>query len=121
MQDVLLVLRWLLYAAEIALALPVCYLVLLSISALIATARRKRRNVIAGAGAAAESARVNFGLLLPAHDEEKVLSSLLGSLAALDYPKERYTVYVVADNCTDGTAALAHAAGRRRPGQTRQP
>ncbi len=110
MQGVLLLLRWLLYVAEIALALPVLYLVLLSISALIATARRKRRRARASQSAAAE-ARVNFGLLLPAHDEEKVLSSLLESLAALDYPKERYTVYVVADNCTDSTAALARAAG----------
>jgi cellulose synthase/poly-beta-1,6-N-acetylglucosamine synthase-like glycosyltransferase len=109
MPVVLLILRWLLYAAEIALALPVFYLVLLSISALIASGRRQRQRT--RERVPADSARVNFGLLLPAHNEEQVLNSLLESLAALDYPKECYTVYVVADNCTDGTAALARASG----------
>jgi cellulose synthase/poly-beta-1,6-N-acetylglucosamine synthase-like glycosyltransferase len=48
---------------------------------------------------------------VPAHNEEAVLGRLLASLSRLDYPRRRYDVYVVADNCTDGTAALARAAG----------
>lgn len=40
-----------------------------------------------------------------------MLGALLESLAALNYPRDRYTVYVIADNCTDGTALLARAAG----------
>ncbi len=52
-----------------------------------------------------------FAVLVPAHDEEPVLGRLLDSLAALDYPPELVRVYVVADNCTDGTAALARARG----------
>lgn len=50
-----------------------------------------------------------FAVLVPAHDEEPVLGRLLDSLAALDYPPELVQVCVVADNCTDGTAALARA------------
>jgi hypothetical protein len=52
-----------------------------------------------------------FAVLVPAHDEEPVLARLLDSLAALDYPPELVRVCVVADNCTDGTAALARARG----------
>lgn len=52
-----------------------------------------------------------FAVLVPAHDEEPVLGRLLDSLAALDYPPELVRVCVVADNCTDGTAALARARG----------
>jgi cellulose synthase/poly-beta-1,6-N-acetylglucosamine synthase-like glycosyltransferase len=35
----------------------------------------------------------------------------LKSLAKLSYPQDYYAVCVVADNCTDGTAALVHATG----------
>lgn len=52
-----------------------------------------------------------FAVLVPAHDEEPVLARLLDSLAAQDYPSELMRVCVVADNCTDGTAALARARG----------
>lgn len=52
-----------------------------------------------------------FAVLVPAHNEELTLPAALASLAALDYPPERVRVCVVADNCTDGTAAVARAAG----------
>jgi cellulose synthase/poly-beta-1,6-N-acetylglucosamine synthase-like glycosyltransferase len=52
-----------------------------------------------------------FAVLVPAHNEEAVLGRLLDSLAALDYPPELVRVCVVADNCTDGTAAVARAQG----------
>lgn len=53
----------------------------------------------------------HFLILIPAHDEARLLPRLLATLAALDYPESLYTVHVVADNCTDDTAALARAAG----------
>lgn len=51
--------------------------------------------------------------LVPAHDEELLVESCLGSLARLDYPQERYDVTLIADNCTDDTATLARAFGVR--------
>ncbi|MEW6398469.1 MAG: glycosyltransferase family 2 protein [Bacillota bacterium] len=52
-----------------------------------------------------------FALLIPAHNEEKVLPPLLESIALQEYPRELIEVYVVADNCTDGTARVAARAG----------
>ena len=48
-----------------------------------------------------------FMLIIPAHNESKVVGNLLESLNNLDYPKELYDVYVIADNCTDNTAEIA--------------
>src|SRR5689334_11168861 len=50
-----------------------------------------------------------FAILVPAHNEEPVIGRLLRSLAALDYAN--YEVCVVADNCDDRTAEIAHAHG----------
>ncbi len=52
-----------------------------------------------------------FTIVVPAHNEEITLPAALNSLAALDYPAELMRVCVVADNCTDGTASVARAAG----------
>lgn len=52
-----------------------------------------------------------FALLVPCHNEEMVLAPLLESLLAQKYPTELYDVHVVADNCTDATAALARSHG----------
>ncbi len=53
----------------------------------------------------------DFAFLVPAHNEELLLPSLLSSLGQLDYPATRYKVYIVADNCTDNTAEIARAIG----------
>lgn len=55
--------------------------------------------------------RFRFAVLVPAHNEEAVIGPLIESLLRQEYPRELYDVYVVADNCTDGTAAAARAAG----------
>lgn len=52
-----------------------------------------------------------FVLLVPAHNEETLLPMLLANLRTLDYPQALYAIHVVADNCSDGTAAVARAAG----------
>lgn len=55
----------------------------------------------------------SYAILIPARNEEKVLPHLLQSIRAQSYPQELLTVYVVADNCTDGTADAARAQGAK--------
>jgi cellulose synthase/poly-beta-1,6-N-acetylglucosamine synthase-like glycosyltransferase len=52
-----------------------------------------------------------FAVLVPAHDEESTIGRLLQSVNALDYPRDRVDIYVVADNCGDATAARARERG----------
>lgn len=52
-----------------------------------------------------------FALLLPAHNEEGVVGLAVQSLAGLKYPRALFSVFVVADHCTDGTIKAAAAAG----------
>ena len=52
-----------------------------------------------------------LAVIVPAHNEELVLSATLDSLLAQQYPHECLQIVVVADNCSDGTAALARAQG----------
>ena len=52
-----------------------------------------------------------FAMLVAAHNEEVVIENLVESLKHLDYPKELYDIFVIADNCTDNTAKIARAAG----------
>lgn len=54
-----------------------------------------------------------FALLIPAHNEEGVIERLLDSIGRLDYPPTHLAVYVVADNCTDATAAVARTRRAR--------
>lgn len=104
---VLQMLRWLLWAMEIVVALPVVYLCILSISAMLAARKRSKESI----SFPPALRHTNFAILIPAHNEIAVLGKLLESLAALDYPKDHYAVYVVADNCTDTTAELARSTG----------
>lgn len=52
-----------------------------------------------------------FALLIAAHNEEVVIGSLIESMLKLDYPKEMYDVFVIADNCTDNTAKISKEYG----------
>ncbi|MCS7233406.1 MAG: glycosyltransferase family 2 protein [Synergistetes bacterium] len=54
---------------------------------------------------------LRFVILIPAHNEEKVVGKLISNLRELDYPKELYKIVVIADNCTDNTAKVAREAG----------
>jgi cellulose synthase/poly-beta-1,6-N-acetylglucosamine synthase-like glycosyltransferase len=57
------------------------------------------------------SRALHFDLIVPAHNEESGIARTVASLRAVDWPADRFRVLVVADNCTDQTAALARAAG----------
>ena len=52
-----------------------------------------------------------FAVLVAARNESAVISDLISSIKAQDYPQELIDVYVIADNCTDDTAAVARKAG----------
>ena len=47
-----------------------------------------------------------FMLIIPAHNEEAVVGNLVDSLKKLDYPKDLYDIYVIADNSNDNTAKV---------------
>lgn len=52
-------------------------------------------------------------VVVPAHNEEAGLAHTLSALRASDYDPGRFCVVVVADNCTDNTAAVARQSGVR--------
>ncbi len=52
-----------------------------------------------------------FAVLVAAHNESAVVGQLIENLQDLNYPKDLYDIYVIADNCTDNTAEVASAAG----------
>lgn len=86
--------------AQLPLALMTLYLDALAVAAALWRPR-----------ACPVSPRHRFALLVPAHNEELLLPRLLRSIAQLDYPRDRYDIHVVADNCTDATAAVATDGG----------
>lgn len=52
-----------------------------------------------------------YGFFIAAHNEEVVIANLVKSIKNQDYPSELIDVFVVADCCTDETAARAREAG----------
>lgn len=55
--------------------------------------------------------RHKLALLVCARNEEMVISEMLKTAFAQNYPRELFKVFVVADNCTDRTAEIARRAG----------
>ncbi|GIP22509.1 MULTISPECIES: glycosyltransferase family 2 protein [Paenibacillus] len=51
----------------------------------------------------------SFAVLVAAHNEEQVVGALMENLKLLNYPKELYDVFVICDNCTDGTANIVRS------------
>lgn len=102
MSALLLILQSGLWLAGGLLTLMVGYLVVLTIAAWWAP---KVTPALKG------GTTQQFVILVPAHNEEKLLPALLANINQLDYPRHLFTLVVVADNCTDQTAALARAAG----------
>ncbi len=52
-----------------------------------------------------------FAVMIAARNESAVISDLIGSIKMQNYPQELIDIYVIADNCTDDTAAIARNAG----------
>ena len=57
--------------------------------------------------------RHHIAVLIAARNESAVIGNLIDSIQAQDYPKELVDIFVVADNCTDDTAALCRGMGAR--------
>ncbi len=57
------------------------------------------------------SARHTFVVLIPARNEEANIDGAVTSALQASYPDRRRKVIVIADNCTDSTAARARASG----------
>jgi cellulose synthase/poly-beta-1,6-N-acetylglucosamine synthase-like glycosyltransferase len=54
---------------------------------------------------------MRFLFVIPAHDEEENIAATVESCRGVFYDPALYRVIVIADNCRDGTAAAARAAG----------
>ncbi len=54
-----------------------------------------------------------LALLIPARNEQQVVTNLVKSLHQQNYPKELYDIYVLPNNCTDQTAQVALDAGAK--------
>lgn len=80
----------------------VAYLLLLTFAALFADRETAGINM---------DPKVSFLILIPAHNEERLLPSALKSLSHLEYPSSLYSIHIVADNCNDRTAAVARMEG----------
>lgn len=57
------------------------------------------------------AAPLKAALLVPAHNEEQHIRYILSDANTMDYPPGKFTVFVIADNCTDATAAQAREMG----------
>src|ERR1700728_3830964 len=82
-----------------------------TISDVLSIVLRPRSNDVPPPGPPAETPR--FLILIPAHDEEILIDACLASLQQIEYPASAAETLVVADNCTDATAARVRARGIR--------
>ncbi len=85
--------------AALALGLPCGYLLLLT----LLSAKPKLP--------AYGEPKLRFDFVVPSHDEELGIARTVGNLLSVEWPKDRFRVLVVADNCTDATAQKAREAG----------
>jgi len=77
------------------------YLLLLALLALFVPIRKQLRT---------KQIR-EFAFVVPAHNEEITIEKTIRSLLDVDYPREQFDVIVIADNCSDETAAIARKSG----------
>jgi cellulose synthase/poly-beta-1,6-N-acetylglucosamine synthase-like glycosyltransferase len=117
------------WAVQLILAVPCLYLLALAVAAQWPL-RPERRGPACPAGGEGElfagladgrqpggtdeaTAWPMWVVLVPAHNEATSLGRTLASLAAIDYPRDRWRLVVIADNCEDDTAQVARRSGRQ--------
>lgn len=84
------------------LLIPTLYWVFLAIASIYTPRRRAWQN---------ELPQTRFAIAIPAHNEETVIAETVNRLQELDYPAHLFSVFIVADHCSDQTANKARAAG----------
>lgn len=52
-----------------------------------------------------------YAIFISARNEEAVIPELIDSLKKQNYPKDKFDIFVLADNCTDHTAEVSRNAG----------
>jgi cellulose synthase/poly-beta-1,6-N-acetylglucosamine synthase-like glycosyltransferase len=93
-----------LIAANLAVLPYFCFLAAVAVAAMLSRRR---------AGLPERPPQSRFLILIPAHDEETGIATTVASCRGADYPEALFSVLVVADNCSDRTAAVAAQAGAR--------
>ncbi len=86
---------------ELAIAYVICFLSLLFAFIWISTLSVMRKEIIE----VKKTDKFPFiSMIIPAWNEEEMIGETLKSLLAAGYPKDKFEVIVVANNCTDKTA-----------------
>jgi GT2 family glycosyltransferase len=96
-----------LVAIEGVLTLSTAYLLAL----LIAARNARGRETTAPLEDCRAEGRLRVVVLIPAYNEEAGIDATLKSLTGAEYPEQSRRIIVVADNCTDRTAAMAAETG----------
>ena len=68
--------------------------------------KKKKKNIVG-------DKKNHFAILVAARNEENVIGNLVKSLKNQNYPKNKYDIYVIVNNCTDNTLAVAKKAGAK--------
>lgn len=55
----------------------------------------------------------DYAIIIAAHNEQAVIKNTISSIKKMNYPKNKYEIFVIADNCTDSTAQIARDSGAR--------
>lgn len=53
----------------------------------------------------------NYGIIIPARNEAKVIGNLIESIKQAKYPQDKLHIFVIAHNCSDNTAEVARSYG----------
>ena len=88
------------FSVGVLLAACCCYLLTLAVA-----------SIFHRPPAPAGQPRSRLAVIVPAHNEVEMIFTCVRSLLEQGYPSDLYRVVVIADNCVDGTAAIAAAAG----------
>lgn len=90
----------------IFILLTVIYLYQLYYLFVSLTARRRKNPLPAKA-----QKNHKYAAIIAARNESAVIGELIRSLRGQNYPQELLDIFVIADNCTDDTAAVSRQAG----------
>lgn len=99
METITVILAW---AFLIVAGLPVFYILLLTLASLFPGQHEK------------ENPRPRrIAVLVPAHNESLLIADTVADVLQQRYPRDRFSLLVIADNCSDDTAEKAGAGGAR--------